>query len=813
MRSSAGAWARVPLLAAVVLVLVTSGAEPAVAQERRLIEGEVRDATTGLPLDGASVRVVGASTRVTTDAQGRYRLLVPAGAVELEATRIGYQTQRRPGGPEARVTFALPLAPVQMPEVAVVGQSRSQLARIAGSAAVVSQEELQRSQPASGNEVLRRVPGVHIQEEEGAGLRANIGIRGLNPDRSRTVLVLEDGVPVALNPYGEPEMYYTPPVDRMERLEVVKGSGSILFGPQTIGGVVNYVTPAPAAEPRGMLQLQGGTGEVLRVLGSYGGTWENVGAHVSGLRRQARDLNGLFFNLTDVTGKLAFDAGTGSRVGVKLSVYDEESNSTYVGLTEAMYAADPYQHPAPDDRLRVRRYSAALTHDWVTPFEGLLRTTAYAYTTVRNWQRQDYGYTSDGTGIAFAPTTGNRNRSFEVMGIEPRLQFGHGLGGVSSQVDAGLRLHYETAEDAHINGGSPTARTGTVRDFEVRSGRALSLYAQNQVQAGEHLRVTPGVRYERFRYERNILRTRVRRQNPATGQITRQPEDVDIRSGDDLAELIPGLGVSWVPSERLTVFAGAHRGFSPPRVKDALIYPEPAVPVGESAGELVSLQLDAERSWNLELGTRAAPAPGVVFEATAFLLDFSNQIVAPSLSAGSVAQASLANQGETRHAGVETAAQVDVGAILGRSFTLAAEVKHTFVRSRYSADRWMQNTGGDTVNVRGNHLPYAPEQLLAVGLRFSDPRGLSLQLDGTRVARQYTDNFETVTPSANGRNGLIPSYAVWDAAASYRLPGMGVALIASVKNVFDRTYIASRRPEGIRPGAPRLFQLGIRVGQ
>jgi len=101
------------------------------------------------------------------------------------------------------------------PQIDIIGKNPEIINRIPGSASVISGKMLTTTQPLTGNEVLRKVTGVHIVDEEGIGLRTNIGIRGLDPDRSRTVLMLEDGVPIALAPYGEPEMYYTPAIDRM----------------------------------------------------------------------------------------------------------------------------------------------------------------------------------------------------------------------------------------------------------------------------------------------------------------------------------------------------------------------------------------------------------------------------------------------------------------------------------------------------------------------------------------------------------------------------------------------------------------------
>lgn len=801
-------------LTLVALVVLTTANPALVHGQTGALRGVVTDAQSGAPLGGARVRLLGAEAAVA-DSRGRFRFeAVPRGSYQIEASLLGFGPERRTvkvGEGVTRVDFPLSAAAVALPEVVVIGARSRALRRIPGSASVITREELRNTVPLSGSEVLRTVPGVYVQEEEGFGLRANIGIRGLDPDRSRTVLMLEDGVPVALNPYGEPEMYYTPPIDRMQRVEVIKGSGSILFGPQTIGGVINYVTPDPPAVPRGSLDLQGGSGGYLRALGSYGGTWNNVGAYVSGFRKQADDVRGLFFNVTDVTGKVGFDTGERSRMGVKLSVYDEESNATYVGLTEAMFAADPDQKPAPDDRLRVRRYAASGTHDLRLGEGATLRTTAYAYTTTRNWQRQDFGYSADGSQIVFRPTTGNRNRSFEVAGLEPRLQWNHALFGIRNELDAGLRAQYERAEDSQINGGTPTSRTGEIRDFEIRTGNALAAYLQNRFFPGERVQLTPGVRLESFAYDRNILRTRVRRTDPETGTQTRLPEDVDLRSGDRLLEVIPGIGATWLPTERVTMFAGAHRGFAPPRVKDALIYEDLTLAPGAAVGDPVSLRLDAERSWNLELGTRMEPWPGVSAEATAFLLDFSNQIIPPSLSSGSVAQAELANQGETRHTGLESALGVDFGALLWWPFALTTAVKHTYVQAEFSADRLIQNAAGDTVNVRGNRLPYAPENLLVLELGFDHPSGFNVQLDGVYVDEQFTDNFETVAPLANGRNGQIPAYSVWNLATTYRIPVFGLTVFGTVKNLFDATYVASRRPQGIKPGLPRLLTLGVRM--
>jgi len=211
------------------------------------VRGRVILAGVGAPVNGAIVSVVGTARAASSTEDGSFSFtgLTP-GNYEIEGRRLGTAVARVSVTVReeemADVTLRVADAPVEIVGVEVVGSRADALARLPGSGAVISAQELHALQPLSANEALRTIPGVNVQEEEGVGLRANVGVRGLDPDRSRTLLVLEDGVPVALAPYGEPEMYYSPPIDRMNRVELVKGSGSILFGPQTIGGVLNYVT-------------------------------------------------------------------------------------------------------------------------------------------------------------------------------------------------------------------------------------------------------------------------------------------------------------------------------------------------------------------------------------------------------------------------------------------------------------------------------------------------------------------------------------------------------------------------------------------
>ncbi len=228
-------------------LLVPPAVAPLAAQQV-IVRGTVISAVGERPIEAVEIVQLPGGAALRSDVDGSFVLRLDPATQTVRFRRPGYAVVLIGRGAlldSMPLTIAMASVPTEVAGLTVLGEGGGGLARLPGSGAVIGAEVLGAMRPLSSTEVLRGVAGVHIQDEEGMGLRANIGIRGIDPDRSRSVLVLEDGIPVALNPYGEPEMYYTPPVDRMDRIEVVKGSGSILHGPQTVGGIINFVTPEP----------------------------------------------------------------------------------------------------------------------------------------------------------------------------------------------------------------------------------------------------------------------------------------------------------------------------------------------------------------------------------------------------------------------------------------------------------------------------------------------------------------------------------------------------------------------------------------
>ena len=133
---------------------------------------------------------------------------------------------------------------IPMPVIEVVGKRVNDSKRLTGSVVLMDREQIEAIQPLSTEDALRRVPGINIKSEEETSIVANFGIRGLSASESKS-LMLEDGVPVAPGLFIGNERYFNPRIQRIENIEVLKGSASLRYGPSTIGGVVNYQTKTP----------------------------------------------------------------------------------------------------------------------------------------------------------------------------------------------------------------------------------------------------------------------------------------------------------------------------------------------------------------------------------------------------------------------------------------------------------------------------------------------------------------------------------------------------------------------------------------
>ncbi len=655
---------------------------------------------------------------------------------------------------------------ISLPRINVVGNDEQAISKLPGSVAVIEKEDLALKQPLSTQDALKAVPGIAIREEEGYGFIPNIGMRGLNPNRSQKLLVLEDGVPVAPGLFLANESYYSPRIERMQSIEVLKGAAGLRYGPTTIGGVINYKTK----DPQDGVKLTAKTGSHgYGLLGiDAGGVSESADtiAGISAVTSRGDGFRHNGFDMTDLVLKGGRQINENQWLSAKFTHYDNDVNTSYVGLRKNEYRNNPDKNPAPNDYFITDRQSFDINHEWHISSAIKLNTLMYWTQLSRDfWRRDVQSKDADGTVFrscdsSLTPSqycmTG-RNRDFEMMGVDSRLFIAHSSFGLKNETEIGVRLHSDHLSNQTVRSKTdPNARSGTLTGNVTEKADGLALYAQNRFELSPQLAVTPGLRIEDYQQKlKNEL-------NGNNGQTSN-------------TELMPGLGLTWQVVPQAQVFAGAFKGFSPAMTATAI----------SSDGE--DQQLDAERSINYEIGLRGAMQK-LSYEATVFHMDFANQIINQSLSGAT----DMANAGKTLNQGLEFALAYDMGSgwqIDGNgTYVATAEFKNA------------------ALGPIGNRLPYAPELTanLNIGYKVGE---LKLNFGAYHVSSQYADAANTVIESDDGTKGKIAAYTVFNLNANYTVD-KHLSLFASVRNLANKNYIASRNPDGIFPGVERNFEIG-----
>lgn len=671
--------------------------------------------------------------------------------------------------------------------------------RVTGSAHRVDEATLEVFQYNDINRVLNLVPGVYVREEDGVGLRPNIGLRGGNADRSQKVTIMEDGVPISPAPYSAPAAYFFPQSSRMVGVEVFKGPSSIQYGPQTIGGAINLVSAPIPNTTEAMVELGGGS-DGYRHLHARGGTRsDGLGilaefVHTGSDGFKALDGGGdTGFEKNELVVRSAHEIGPG-RLELRVSYADEVSNETYLGLTEAALREDP-----------LRRYRASaldrMEWDWVAGraswrqdiFGGSLSVTGYVQSFDRAWRKfnnfnganirdvlaspdspfnQLFVSILDGAdtdGLSGSPDDiriGTNDRSFISSGLQGSIRWEFG-DTVTHTLDVGARFHYDKIQRLHDEFGYEQTSGEIVLNDQPRAivtdntgfSRALALWARDEIEFGRWTLV-PGIRLEAI-------------DNSFTDRLRLRKQD------NDYLIALPGFGAIMEVHDSLDLVFGVHRGFSP------------AIP---SLNE----DLDPEESVNYEFGGRWRSPIGR-FELIGFYNDYSNLTAVCTVSSGCSPNDldTQTNAGEVQTGGVEFGWSHLFE--LGSSFTVPLALTYTWTEAEFREAFDSINPQYGTVEP-GFELPYVPPHRanLNVGL---DAVNWGVQLSVTHVDRMRDQAGTGFFAADEGSD----ESTVFDFAAYYELSDR-ITLSGRIDNVTDEVYVVSRRPFGARPGKPRSFQ-------
>ena len=709
---------------------------------------------------------------------------------------------------------SISVAEVEIGTVEIIG-SVEDAKEIAGSASVITEEELQTYEYTDIHKILSNVPGVNFRPEEGYGLRPNISIRGTYADRSGKITLMEDGVLIAPGPYSASSAYYFPTAGRIAGVEVLKGPAAISEGPYTIGGAINLLSTPIADESGGMINQEFGEDATSRTHIHYSFVGERLAMMVEShlwesggfdtIKGYSQDTG---FDKEDTVIKIRLTSEPGAEVyqevNFKYQDSDELSEQTYVGLADADFrkdAHDRYGLTALDNMDNEHKTNQI---SYLADF-GKFEFTATSYDNdfARNWFKVDkidnqkvYGHgnginniiaaanAGEATAIAILHGTNadpveiklkNNNRAYTNEGLDLNLQFN----GDAHTLTVGYRDTEDSEDRFQVyattpwSGGKLGALTigsdpGYSSNNRLTTAEASAFYLNDEFTMGA-LTVNVGFRSEEW----TIVQQRY--VDAARSAINTEKGYPKTLSDNDNS--LMGFSAAYDMNDTTQLFFGFHEGFTP---------------TGGGA--------DPEEADNIEMGVRYTDG-NTYMEAVYFDTDYQNMFGECTASGGATGSCEIGdtfNAGEASISGLELVVQTEMTSASGVKYPLSAVYTSTDAEfdNTFDSDFWGSVAAG-------MEIPDLPDSQLALQAGFETENGLS----GNATLYSYGSTCSVASCAAGTE---IDSYNVIDASLTKAVnEAMDVYMVVS--NVTDETDVIARAPKnGARAQMPRSILVGIR---
>lgn len=651
-----------------------------------------------------------------------------------------------------------------------------------GARTIMDSKELEERGAVDIRDALNQIPGVQVQESNGTGgsdMSLNLGVRGLTSRLSPRSTVLMDGIPLSYAPYGQPQLSLMPlTFGNVETVDVVRGAGSVRYGPQNVGGIINFVThPIPdkfTARFSSGAEMSGGVKATPNFL--IGGTNDDgLGAALlySGIHGEGyRDSNDRT-DINDIIFKGKYELSDTDTLGVQYHHFSGEGRMPG-GLTTAEYAKDPFQATRQYDEFSGRRNDVSVRYqhnDGENNFEIL----GYYVNSFRgsHVEQQGTGASSRLYRLTSAP------RNYEYFGIEPRYSRLFDLGDTNHEVTIGYRYLWEDSSEVAARTAFYNRASGidpnnlAMNTYQTSKGgtTAHAFYIDDKIQIGKWT-ITPGVRYEMISTNNTVT--------DFVGSAVSGVRSPEIEA----REALPTLSVAYQVDDAWSVFANAGVSFGP-----------------QQYSHLASTTkgLHPEIANTYEIGTHYE-GDNWGAELTAFHIDFDKELY---LSRNIVGEGEWTDLGATKHQGIEAAAHYDLGSLVPSLEGLSVYGTYTYTQATFEAGAF-----------QGKDLPFYSRHFGTIGANYRYESWM-INADTSGQSKQHspgnaTDGATYVTAEdATGRLGDIPGYATVNLRVAYQPEDVKNApkFAFGVKNLFDKEYFTRSTDNngGKFVGQPRTF--------
>ncbi len=633
-------------------------------------------------------------------------------------------------------------------------------------------------------QVLAKVPGIHIWESDPSGIQIGIAARGLSPNRSWEFNVRQNGYDIAADPFGYPEAYYNPQLQAVQRIEVVRGQGSLQYGPQ-FGGLVNYIL-RNGSEIDKPFQIETqqtiGSKGLLNSYNAIGGNTAKVNYYSffdhrngDGWRQNSRYYtNAVFGTVTyKITSKFSLTAEL---------MHQHVRSQQAGGLPDSLVYADAQKSFRSRNWFDITWTMPALMANFAINDHTRWNTKLFATIGDRN----SVGFTASITtkDSINTATKEYNNRvlnadKYRNYALESRIITDYYLGKMKNSLSGGIRLY--TGTTTRVADGKGTTGTDynmTVignypRDIAFTSHN-VAVFVENIFRISDKFLVIPGVRYEWL-------------EGAAGGRIGYAPNGGAAIKLQEVKRsrsfVLAGLGTEYHLTKSTEIYANYSQAYRP--IQFANLQAPPTT-------DVVDPNLKDAKGYNIDLGYRGKVSNFLQFDISGFYLQYNNRV--GTITPTGTNYRLITNVGNSSSKGFEGYAEIDLVKAFTKSIktTLSIFGSYGYTNATYSGDHKDAQT-------KGKKAENAPTNIVRFGIT-AGYKTVSLTAQINYVDKAYSDANNTIKPTANGQTGLIPSYSVTDLTLTY-LHSKKFNIKAGFNNIFDKRYFTRRAGGYPGPGA------------
>lgn len=633
-------------------------------------------------------------------------------------------------------------------------------------------------------QVLAKVPGIHIWESDPSGIQIGIAARGLSPNRSWEFNVRQNGYDIAADPFGYPEAYYNPQLQAVQRIEIVRGQGSLQYGPQ-FGGLVNYILRNGSEINKPFefeTQQTVGSNGLFNSYNAIGGKKGKVHYYTFFDHRNGdgwRENSRYFTNAGYGTVTYNFTTKFSLTAEVMRSHIRSQQPG---GLTDVQIMQDAQQS------FRGRNW---FDITWTTP--ALIANFQINENT--RWNTKLFGTIGDRNSVGFLqsittkdsinPATLSYNNrvvnldQYRNYGLESRIITDYRLGKMKNTLSAGIRLYTgTTTRQADGKGTTGTGYDVTItgnypRDIIFKS-RNTAAFAENIFRISDKFLIIPGIRYEWLEGS----------SSGRNGYTSGGTEIILQNITRDRSFILAGVGTEYHVTRYTEVYANFSQAYRP--IQFANLQAPPTT-------DVVDADLKDAMGYNIDLGYRGKVKDFLQFDISGFYLQYDNRVGTITVS-GTPSYRLITNVGSSTSKGFEGYVEFNPFRAFGKNkdADLIIFGSYGYTDAKYSGNHKDAST-------KGKKVENAPTNIFRSGIT-GGYKGFLLTVQISNVGETFSDANNTVTPSANGNNGLIPSYTVTDLTATYKF-SKGLNLKAGANNLFNERYFTRRAGGYPGPGA------------